>query len=87
MSHLLYLHFLIKSLHCIPPNKLLLFWIFITSHQCPVFTVVTDDCHANTILVGRVTVNCKWRQSLLTVRVDYMSTAQSFWVRILEICA
>ena len=45
-------------------------WSFISMHICPVLTVVTDDCHANSILVSHVTVHWKWHQISLAIWIN-----------------
>ena len=53
-------------------------------------TVVTDDCHANSILVGHVAVHCKWLQSSLAIwinrvialfysKIEILQFAAGFW--------
>ena len=44
--------------------------LFVPIHQCSVFAVVTDDCHANSILVIHVTGDAKRRQASFTTWVN-----------------
>ena len=46
-----------------------------TFHACSGFTVVTDDCHANSILVTHVTVYCKWYKRTLVIWVNDVISA------------
>ena len=42
---------------------------FISFYQCSVFTVVTDDCHANSVLISHIAESYKWLQTSLAIRI------------------
>ena len=52
-------------------------FIFISSHICPALTVVTDDCHANTLLICHVTVHYEWCQSSIAIWVNLIVFADT----------
>ena len=47
----------------------------LTRYVCPALTVVTDDCHADSILVFHVTINRKWSQASLAIRINEIISA------------
>ena len=50
----------------------------ISLHMCSTFAVVTDDCHANSILVTHITVNCKRCKRTLAIGInDVISTCST----------
>ena len=50
---------------------------FKSFHQRPALTVVTDDCHANTLPVSHVTVHWEWCQSSKTIGINYIVSADA----------
>ena len=48
---------------------------FASLHVPPALTVMTDDCHANTLLASHVTVHCEWCQSSLAIWINHIVSA------------
>ena len=58
---------------------------FTSLHQCPVFAVVTDDCHANVVLVSHVTINYERCHASFSIRVDDVRSTWSVGIAQLNL--
>ena len=56
-------------------------------YQRSVFTVVTDDCHANFVLVSHVTVNSERCHASFAIRIDDIRTTWSLGIAEFDITA
>ena len=61
--------------------------LFISVHMHSGFTVVTDDCHANSIFVRHVTKDSEGFEASLAIRVDDVRTIWNFWTVIFYFAA
>ena len=61
--------------------------IVISLHVRSAFTVVTDYCHANSILVTHVAEYCKRLQTSLAIRVDGVATVCCGRIEVFQVAA
>ena len=54
-------------------------WRFIAINESPDFTVVTNNCHANSVFVCHVTMDSKWLVSSFSIGVDNIRAACGLW--------
>ena len=52
---------------------------FIASDQGPLFTVMTNNCHTNSVLVCHVTMNSEWFVASFSIGVDNIRSTCSLW--------
>ena len=55
--------------------------VFKSIHNSSALTVVTDNCHANTLFVSHVTVRCEWCQTSLAIWINHVVSADAADVR------
>ena len=58
---------------------------FTSFHQGSVFAVVTDDCHANVVLVSHVTINYERCHAAFSIRVDDVRSTWSVGIAQLNL--
>ena len=62
-----------KTRSCVMNVTKTLLWI----HKCPALTVVTDDCHANSLLILHVAINRKRCRTTLAIRINDVISAST----------
>ena len=68
-----------QACYCVMNITYIASWTFISINQSPGFTVVTDNRHANSVLVSHVTMNSERFVTSFSIRVYNIRAACGLW--------